>query len=145
MPSDLEQVRWARGLQALWLMAVAVAKVRGGVFHATLIPGIEDSARALLSQSGQRALLSIVLVLKQESPRQAEVIEELLDGADAKVRWFQEADVRTLPLAGGEALVAGSQLLEALRHAQNHSEVNRHLEALSETYLVLGRLPPLSE
>ncbi len=125
-------------LQAQWLLARAAAKVRGGAVDAMLIPGVEDSARAILSRTGISALLSALLTLRQESPRQAEQIDEYFRAASSSVRWFIETDLSAAPLAGANALVTGADLLDTLCKCQIGRDLRRHLTALAESYRLLS-------
>lgn len=145
MPPELEQMQWARVLQALWLLAETTARVRGGVLASALIPGVRDSARRVLSRQGVRKLFAAYLTLGHESPRQAELIIARLDQADARVRWFIEAEPTTLPLAGHEALLAGADWLEALRTITMDATTKRDVEAIVGTFRVIGSLEALSD
>ena len=145
MTVEQEELRWARVFQAMWLVAERTAQVRGGVYHLALIPGVRDSARLFLTRQGIHAIRTGMLSLRQESPRQAEAIDRLFDLADQKVRWFVEADPSTVLLAGSAALTAGSDLLDALRKLAVGVKARRHLEAMADTYRVIGELEPLSD
>lgn len=144
MVSDAEQVRWARVLQALWLVASATAKVRGGAYHTLLIPGVIDSAKALLSRKGICALLACLYSIRHESPRRGQAIDALLETADAKVRWFIEADPRTLPLAGSGSLTSGAELMNELARLPLNGGLTKHVAALADTFAVLSRIEPYS-
>lgn len=144
MPQDVEQARWARVLQALWLLAGATARVRGGVLDAVLIPGVQDSARHVLNPQGMKHLVGKLLSLRQQSARRSEQINEFLRSADEKVRWFVESDLAVLPMASNGALVAGAELLNALTKLEIGKEMLRHLTALAETYRVIGTSAPFS-
>lgn len=144
MPTGVEQARWARVLQALWLLAGATARVRGGVLDAVLIPGVRGSAGHVLNPQGMKQLVGELLSLRQQSARRSKQIDELLNAADEKVRWFVESDLTTLPMAGNGALIAGAELLNALAKLEVGKEMQRHLTALAETYRVIGTSAPYS-
>jgi hypothetical protein len=142
VPGEVEQARWARVLQALWLLAGATARVRGGVLDAVLIPGVQDSARHVLNPQGIKQIVGKLLSLRQQSARRSKQLDELLNSADEKVRWFVESDLAALSMTSNGALVAGAELLNALTKLEVGNEMQRHLTALSETYRVIGTSEP---
>lgn len=142
MAQSEEQARWARVLQALWLVAAATAKVRGGAYETLLIPGVTDSAQLTLGKNGIRSILGSLYAIEQESPRRREEVEALLFAADSKVRWFIEADPSTLALAGSGSLAAGAELMEELARLTLDSGLRKHLTALEETFRLLSQIEP---
>lgn len=129
----------------LWKVAQATAAVRGGVVERNLIPGITDSIENLLSSRTMHRIHGVMLSVAAESPRMAGELKRKRQNLDRAIGRFVAAGKGDLQHAGGEALAAGAELLEALMARPEFSEdLVRHMDALAEAFRMLARPAPLS-